>query len=70
MSSLTGELRDTRRELRDKEKNKKEAERAWQNIREDGERQERKLRDSLDKRDKLIEVKIWTHFIYILFKSM
>ncbi|XP_062254772.1 uncharacterized protein si:ch73-95l15.5 isoform X1 [Platichthys flesus] len=55
VSSLTGELRDTRRELREKEKKKKEAERAWQNIREDGERQERKLRDSLDKRDKLIE---------------
>nr|XP_019949084.1 PREDICTED: uncharacterized protein LOC109633555 [Paralichthys olivaceus] len=55
VSSLTGELRDARRELREKEKKKKEAERAWQNVREDGDRQERKLRDSLDKRDKLIE---------------
>ncbi|XP_056235677.1 uncharacterized protein si:ch73-95l15.5 isoform X1 [Seriola aureovittata] len=55
VSSLTGQLRDTRRELREREKGKKEADRAWQNIREDRAREERKLRDSLEKRDKLIE---------------
>ncbi|KAM9353540.1 uncharacterized protein ABDE67_005924 [Symphorus nematophorus] len=55
VSSLTAQLIDTRKELREKEKEKKEADRAWQNNREDRERQERKLRDSLEKRDKLIE---------------
>ncbi|XP_034554072.1 uncharacterized protein si:ch73-95l15.5 [Notolabrus celidotus] len=55
VSSLTAQLRDTQQELREKEKEKKEAVRAWQNIREDRERAERKLRDSLEKRDKLIE---------------
>ncbi|XP_054477818.1 uncharacterized protein si:ch73-95l15.5 [Anoplopoma fimbria] len=55
VSSLTDQLRDTRRELRAKEKERKEADRARQNNREDGEREERKLRDSLEKRDKLIE---------------
>lgn len=57
MSSLTAQLRDTRQELRQREKEKKEADRAWQNIREDRDREERKLRNSLEKRDKLIEVK-------------
>ncbi|XP_037641080.1 uncharacterized protein si:ch73-95l15.5 [Sebastes umbrosus] len=55
VSSLTDQLRDTRRELREKEKEKKEADRAWQTNREDREREERRLRDSLEKRDKLIE---------------
>ncbi|XP_070767888.1 putative leucine-rich repeat-containing protein DDB_G0290503 [Enoplosus armatus] len=55
VSSLTAQLRDTRQELREKEKEKKEADRAWQNNREDREREERKLRHSLEKRDKLIE---------------
>ncbi|XP_073341636.1 uncharacterized protein [Pagrus major] len=55
VSSLTAQLRDTQQELREKEKQKKEADRAWQNIREDREREERKLRASLEKRDKLIE---------------
>ncbi|XP_060905978.1 uncharacterized protein si:ch73-95l15.5 isoform X1 [Labrus mixtus] len=55
VSSLTAELRDTRQELRQKEKERKEAARAVQNLRQDGERAERKLRDSLEKRDKLIE---------------
>ncbi|TNN39350.1 hypothetical protein EYF80_050476 [Liparis tanakae] len=55
VSSLKEQLRDTRRELRAKEKEKKEADRARQNHREDGERQERKLRDGLQKRDQLIE---------------
>lgn len=57
VSSLTAQLRDVRQELREKEKEKKEADRAWQNSREDRETEERKLRDSLEKRDKLIEVK-------------
>ncbi|XP_062421446.1 uncharacterized protein si:ch73-95l15.5 [Pungitius pungitius] len=55
VSSLRDELRETRRELRAKEKEKKEAERTVQNDREDREREERKLRDSLEKRDRLIE---------------
>lgn len=55
VSSLTAQLRDTQKELREKDKEKKEAERAEQNIRADRERAERKLRDSLEKRDKLIE---------------
>lgn len=57
VSSLTAQLRDTQQELREKEKQKKEADRSWQNDREDREREERKLRASLEKRDKLIEVK-------------
>lgn len=56
-SSLTAQLRDTRQELREKEKEKKEVDRAWQNYKDDREAEERKLRDSLEKRDKLIEVK-------------
>lgn len=55
VSSLTAQLRDTQQELREKEKQKKEADRSWQNDREDREREERKLRASLEKRDKLIE---------------
>ncbi|XP_071326383.1 coiled-coil domain-containing protein 158 isoform X2 [Trachinotus anak] len=55
VSSLTGQLRDTRQELREREKEKKEADRAWHNIREERDREERKLRDSLEKRDRLIE---------------
>ncbi|CAI5661665.1 unnamed protein product [Oreochromis niloticus] len=55
VSSLTAQLRDARQELREKEKEKKEADRALQNDREDRERGERRLRDSLEKRDKLIE---------------
>ncbi|XP_050932041.1 putative leucine-rich repeat-containing protein DDB_G0290503 [Lates calcarifer] len=53
--SLTSQLKDIQQKLREKEKEKKEADRAWQNIREDREREERKLRHSLEKRDKLIE---------------
>ncbi|KAM7421401.1 hypothetical protein PAMA_015501 [Pampus argenteus] len=58
VSSLTDQLRDARQKLREKEKQKKETDRARQNDREDREREERKLRDTLQKRDKLIEV-IW-----------
>ncbi|XP_030604858.1 uncharacterized protein LOC115793853 [Archocentrus centrarchus] len=54
-SSLTAQLRDARRELKEQEKEKKEADRAWQADREERERGERRLRDSLEKRDKLIE---------------
>ncbi|KAF7226512.1 myomegalin [Nothobranchius furzeri] len=55
LSSLTAQLGDLQRELREKEKERKEAERTWQNNQEEGEREERKLRDILVKRDKLIE---------------
>lgn len=57
VSSLTYQLRDTRQELREKEKEKKEVDRFWQNYRDDRETEERRLRDSLQRRDKLIEVK-------------
>lgn len=56
VSSLTAQLRDVQQELREKEEEKKEAKRAWQNSREDWGMEERKLRDNLEKRDKLIEV--------------
>ena len=56
VSSLTEQLKDARRELREHGKEKREAERSWQHDREDREREERKLRASLEKRDKLIEV--------------
>ncbi|KAM9852005.1 uncharacterized protein ACBR49_005107 isoform 1-T2 [Aulostomus maculatus] len=55
ISSLSAELRDCQRELREKEKQRKEAVRTWQNDREDRAMQESKLRESLEKRDKLIE---------------
>lgn len=57
VSSLTAQLRDTQQELREKEKEKKEADRFWQNYRDDRETEERRLRDNLQRRDKLIEVK-------------
>ncbi|XP_068592001.1 protein Daple isoform X2 [Cebidichthys violaceus] len=55
VSALTDQLSDTRRELRAKQKEKKEADRARRNDGEDREREERRLRDSLEKRDRLIE---------------
>ncbi|MEQ2224152.1 hypothetical protein ILYODFUR_004528 [Ilyodon furcidens] len=55
VSSLTSQLRDVQKELREKEKETKEADRERRNNREDGEREERKLRESLQKRDRLIE---------------
>ncbi|XP_029360753.1 interaptin [Echeneis naucrates] len=55
VSSLKGQLKDAQLELREREKEKKEAERAWRTIGEDREREERRLRESLEKRDKLIE---------------
>lgn len=57
VSSLTAQLKDTRQELREKQKEKKEAERFWQNYKDDQEAEGRRLRDSLLSRDKLIEVK-------------
>ncbi|XP_047455331.1 uncharacterized protein si:ch73-95l15.5 [Mugil cephalus] len=54
-ASLADQLRGSRQELREKEKEKKEVERVWQNDREDREREERRLKESLQKRDKLIE---------------
>ncbi|MEQ2215051.1 hypothetical protein XENOCAPTIV_026656 [Xenoophorus captivus] len=58
VSSLTSQLRDVQKELREKEKETKEADRERRNNREDGEREERKLRESLQKRDRLIEVQL------------
>ncbi|XP_028985929.1 uncharacterized protein si:ch73-95l15.5 isoform X2 [Betta splendens] len=55
VSSLTTQLADTRQELRLKEKEKKEADRAWQSTREDRDREERQLRHRLEKREQLIE---------------
>ncbi|XP_072249642.1 uncharacterized protein [Leuresthes tenuis] len=55
VASLKAELRDAQQQLRKKDQEKKEADRAWQNRREDGEREERRLKDSLQKRDQLIE---------------
>lgn len=55
VSSLMVQLEDTRKEMKEKEKERKEANRVWQREREDKDRQERKLMDSLEKRDKLIE---------------
>lgn len=56
VSSSTAQLKDTRQELREKQKEKKEAERFWQNYKDDQEAEGRRLRDSLQSRDKLIEV--------------
>ncbi|KAM9310511.1 uncharacterized protein KZ484_026385 [Pholidichthys leucotaenia] len=55
VSSLTDQLRDVRQELRQTEKEKKEAERTRRRDVEDRDREDRRLRDSLDKRDKLVE---------------
>lgn len=56
VTSLTAELRDLRLELRKKEKERRESERAWRSSREDWKSQEGDLVDSLDRRDRLIEV--------------
>lgn len=57
VSSLTAQLKDARQELREKQKEKKEAERFWQHYKDDQEAEGRRLRDNLQSRDKLIEVK-------------
>ncbi|XP_077384491.1 uncharacterized protein LOC144023072 [Festucalex cinctus] len=54
-TALTARLTDTRRALRNEEQRRKEAERMRHNQREDGEMAGRKLRDSLEKRDRLIQ---------------
>lgn len=55
MSSMMAQLKDTRQQLRQKEKEKKESERLWQNRRDEMQREEKLLMERLEKRDKLIE---------------
>uniref|UniRef100_A0A146XV94 Lamin L3 n=1 Tax=Fundulus heteroclitus TaxID=8078 RepID=A0A146XV94_FUNHE len=55
VSSLTSQLREVKQELREKEKEAKEADRERRHKREDGEREETRLKESLQKRDRLIE---------------
>ncbi|KAM6910491.1 uncharacterized protein FYW49_012432 [Xenentodon cancila] len=55
VSSLTAQLRDAQQQLREKNKETKEAGRGWRDSREDRQREERRLRDSLEKRDHFIE---------------
>ncbi|XP_028834873.1 uncharacterized protein LOC114789725 [Denticeps clupeoides] len=55
ISTLSEQLRETRRELRDKGKAIKDAEGTWTGERVERDRVERKLRESLEKRDKLME---------------
>ncbi|XP_045574359.1 uncharacterized protein isoform X2 [Salmo salar] len=55
VSSLSKQLNDTLNDLRERGKENKEAQRAWWSEKDDKEREERKLRESLEKRDKLIE---------------
>ncbi|XP_061918710.1 uncharacterized protein si:ch73-95l15.5 [Entelurus aequoreus] len=54
-SSLTAQLNDARRSLHEEEKRRREADRMRQNQQEDAKRAERKLMDSLEKRDQLLE---------------
>lgn len=68
VSSLAAQLKDTRQELREKQKEKKEAERFWQNYKDDQEAEGRRLRDSLQSRDKLIEVTDSKRIIHCLHK--
>lgn len=56
VSSLTAELRGLRLELRTREKERRETERAWRSRGEDWKTEEAKLRDNLDRRDRLIQV--------------
>ncbi|XP_061573363.1 uncharacterized protein si:ch73-95l15.5 [Cololabis saira] len=55
VSSLTAQLRDAQRQLREKDRETREAARGWRDDSEDREREERRLRDSLQKRDHLIQ---------------
>ncbi|KAJ7985383.1 hypothetical protein DPEC_G00351490 [Dallia pectoralis] len=55
VSSLSQQLKDTQNHLRERGKESKEAEWARLNDKQDREREERKLRESLEKRDRLIE---------------
>lgn len=56
ITALSEQLRDTLKELREKTKEKKEAELGWKKENKDRAFEEGKLRDNLQKRDKLIEV--------------
>uniref|UniRef100_A0A4W5L1W6 Short myomegalin-like EB1 binding protein N-terminal domain-containing protein n=1 Tax=Hucho hucho TaxID=62062 RepID=A0A4W5L1W6_9TELE len=55
VSSLSKQLNGTLNDLRESGKENKEAQRAWWSEKDDKEREERKLRESLELRDKLIE---------------
>ncbi|XP_010904015.2 uncharacterized protein si:ch73-95l15.5 [Esox lucius] len=55
VSSLSQQLKDTQNQLRERGKESREAEWAWLCEKQDREREERKLRESLEKRDKLIQ---------------
>lgn len=55
LSSLTNQLSETQAQLRERERERKEKARVFQNERDESERQRRKLMDSVDKRDRLIE---------------
>uniref|UniRef100_M4AFR7 Si:ch73-95l15.5 n=1 Tax=Xiphophorus maculatus TaxID=8083 RepID=M4AFR7_XIPMA len=55
VSSLTARFRDAQQQLRRAEEQQKKTDRERRTSREDGERRERLLRESLQKRDRLIE---------------
>ncbi|XP_059390137.1 golgin subfamily A member 4-like [Carassius carassius] len=55
ITALSEQLKDTLKELREKTKEKKEAELGWKKENKEKAFEERKLRDNLQKRDKLIE---------------
>ncbi|KAL0174812.1 hypothetical protein M9458_030780, partial [Cirrhinus mrigala] len=55
ITALSGQLKDTLKELREKTKEKKEAELGWKKENKERAFEEGKLRDNLQKRDKLIE---------------
>lgn len=58
ITALSQQLKDTLKELREKTKEKKEAELGWKKENKERAFEEGKLRDNLQKRDKLIEVNI------------
>ncbi|XP_028280864.1 uncharacterized protein LOC114448232 isoform X1 [Parambassis ranga] len=55
VSALTQQLQDAQQQLRDREREKRESDRARQTDREDRDREERTLRDRLQRRDTLIQ---------------
>ncbi|MFT7805303.1 uncharacterized protein LOC108927458 isoform X1 [Arapaima gigas] len=55
VSALSAQLKETQTELREQEKENKEAKRQWQREKEQRTREERKLRESLEMRDKLVQ---------------
>lgn len=56
LSFLKEQLCETQNKLRERCKENKEVEKAWQKDKQDRERKEWKLKDSLEMRNKLIEV--------------